>query len=507
VIGKVLRGRHPAGLIRYLYGPGRDEEHTDPHIVAGWRPPGELEPPFRPDGSRDFRMLTGLLQQPVTALGSRAPDRPVWHCVVRAAPEDRLLSDADWAQVAAGVLHRTGLAPEGQEDDAVRWVAIRHADDHVHIVATLARQDGGKARTSNDFYRVREACLAAEEQFGLRKTAPADRTAGACPTRGETEKAQRHGRAEPPRVMLRRHVSTAAGGAGTEEEFFARLGDAGVLVRERSSTANPGQVTGYAVGLPGDETWAGQQVWYSGGKLAADLTLPKLRHRWQATPAAASPPRSGGLTARERAAIWDHAGRVCADAAGQIRSCLANGQTAAAADAAWAAADTLHVAASALGSRVIGQAAACYARAARVPYGRLPSPARSGHRLRRAGRLLARTACRTGDRDLRQVALVVRLAALAEAVSELRQAQHHAAQAAAALAAAERLRSAASQMSRSPGPDPVQSRGVTVLPPVFPFAGQPGRPGRSAHTRKQPRTARPQPRPGPPRRGPPHWAR
>ena len=40
VIGKVLRGQRPAGLIRYLYGPGRREEHRDPHIVAGWRRPG-----------------------------------------------------------------------------------------------------------------------------------------------------------------------------------------------------------------------------------------------------------------------------------------------------------------------------------------------------------------------------------------------------------------------------------------------------------------------------------
>jgi hypothetical protein len=279
VIGKVLRGRHPAGLIRYLYGPGRHEEHTDPHIVAGWRHPGELEPPFRPGGRRDFQPLTGLLQQPVTALGDRAPDRPVWHCVARAAPGDRLLSDQDWAQVAAEIMHRTGLAPEGQEDDAVRWVAVRHAEDHVHIVATLARQDGAKPRVPNDFYRVREACLAAEERFGLRKTAPADRTAGACPTRAETEKARRHGRTEPPRLTLRRQVSTAAAGAGTEDEFFARLADAGVLVRKRYSTTSPGQITGYAAGQPGDLIRTGQQVWYSGGKLAADLTLPKLPFR------------------------------------------------------------------------------------------------------------------------------------------------------------------------------------------------------------------------------------
>jgi hypothetical protein len=40
VIGKVCpRGQDVAGLIRYLYRPGRREEHTDPYIVAfSWGP-------------------------------------------------------------------------------------------------------------------------------------------------------------------------------------------------------------------------------------------------------------------------------------------------------------------------------------------------------------------------------------------------------------------------------------------------------------------------------------
>ena len=146
-------------------------------------------------------------------------------------------------------MHRTGLAPYGQEDDAVRWVAIRHADDHMHIVATLARQDGTRPRLSNDYYRVREACLAAEDRFGLRRTAPGDRTAAARPTRAEAEKTRRRGWPEAPRVTLRREVSIAAAAAVSEQDFFARLQRAGVQVRMRYSTRNPGEVTGYAVAL------------------------------------------------------------------------------------------------------------------------------------------------------------------------------------------------------------------------------------------------------------------
>ena len=127
--------------------------HTDPHLVAGFSDPSGLEPPIRANGTRDFRRLTGLLAQPMAALAGPGYPQPVWHCSVRAAPEDRMLSDGEWAQVAARVMDRIGLAPAG-DDLGVRWVAVRHAPDHIHVVATLARQDGDRPATWNDFYRV-----------------------------------------------------------------------------------------------------------------------------------------------------------------------------------------------------------------------------------------------------------------------------------------------------------------------------------------------------------------
>jgi hypothetical protein len=115
VIGKITapRGQRVEGLTCYLFGPGRREEHTGPHIVAGWRRPAELEPPLRPDGHRDFRRLLGLLTQPHAAMGAWGLARPVWHCSMRAAPEDKLLSDDEWAQIACDVMDRTGLSPYG----------------------------------------------------------------------------------------------------------------------------------------------------------------------------------------------------------------------------------------------------------------------------------------------------------------------------------------------------------------------------------------------------------
>ena len=205
MIGKVTRGRQVGGLLRYLFGPGRANEHTDAHLVATWD--GDvsgLEPGLSVTGQRDIRHLTRLLEQPLAA-AVRTPPRPVWHCAVRTAPGDRTLSDAEWRAVARDIVDRVGLS--GPDDDGgCRWVAVRHAPDHIHLVVTLARQDGAPARTSNDYYRVGEACQAAERRYGLTPTPGRDRTAARRPTRAETEKAHRAGRREPARVVLQREV-------------------------------------------------------------------------------------------------------------------------------------------------------------------------------------------------------------------------------------------------------------------------------------------------------------
>ena len=513
MIGKVCpRGQDVAGLIRYLYGPGRREEHTDPHIIAGYRTAADLEPPLRVNGTRDFRHLVGLLRLPHDALGTWGYAKPVWHCSMRAAPEDRLLSDAEWAHVARDVMHRTGLCPHGDEDDAVRWIAIRHGPDHIHLVAMLARQDRTRPRVVNERYRVRDACLTAEERYGLRSTAPADRTATRRPTRAETGKAARQHRDEPPRITLRRHVSTAAASAASTGEFFARLDQAGVLVRLRYSSENPGQVTGYAVAIPGDTTRNGEPVWYGGGKLAADLSWPRLCQRWTRPARPDSP-----LPAAEADALWEYAARTAADATDRIRSCTASGNPAPAADAAYAASDALHTAAAALGSRTLRRAADDYDRAARQPWGRIPVPTPAGNQLRHAARLISACAYLVGDRTLTPVVLLIRLAALAEAVAELRESQQRAAQAAAAFRAARHLRTAtrsAPPATRPPGrpvtattppaakptrPRPATAAGLAQL--SFP---DPPRPRRPAPGQPGPRPDDPPPRrpPSPRPRGP-----
>jgi hypothetical protein len=165
---------------------------------------------------------------------------------------DRHLTDAEWSDIAATYLDKIGLAPRG-DDLGVRWVAVRHADDHVHVVATLVRQDGRRVFPRNDFYRAGEASREVEAKYGLSTTAASDRTAAKRPTYAEEQKAARAGQAEPVPTVLRRQVRIAAAGATTMTEFLDRLRRDGVLVHERHSERNPGQITGYAVAL---RTWS-----------------------------------------------------------------------------------------------------------------------------------------------------------------------------------------------------------------------------------------------------------
>ncbi len=87
----------------------------------------------------DFRSLADLLEQPVRA-GRNPPRRPCGTARSATTPATRTLTDAQWAHIAREMVAGAGLAPHG-DDRAVRWVAVRHADDHIHIVATLVRQD------------------------------------------------------------------------------------------------------------------------------------------------------------------------------------------------------------------------------------------------------------------------------------------------------------------------------------------------------------------------------
>jgi hypothetical protein len=436
--------------------------HTDPRVIASWEGDGSgLQPPLC-GGRRDFSALVARLNEPVQALGFSQEElqkvKPVYHLTIAAAKDgqtgvlvDRYLDDAQWADVAREYLHRLGLAR--RDDDAgVRWVAVRHADDHVHVVATLVRQDGRRVWPRNDRYRSREASQAVEARYGLRSTAAGDRTGNIGTSRGERRKhaataRRRHaaglpGPMAPDREVLRRQVRTAAAGAAGLEDFLARLQADGLLVRQRMSTIHPGEVTGYAVALPDRYDTARQPVFFG--------ARPDSSRR--AAPTAGAD--RFGLTPDERRRVWEQASAAAARATAQITASAAT-DPGRAADAAWAASDFLAAAGRVVEGRrggPLSAAAEQYDRAAREMFSTVPAPTPAGHGLRAAGRLLLATRVAKPSETRQLLMLLAHLTALADAVTRLREIQQRAAQASAARAAAEQLREVHARYQRRVAP-------------------------------------------------------
>jgi hypothetical protein len=438
VITKVVHGWSAGGLITYLMGPGRAQEHRHPRVIASWDGrDAAWQPASTGPGEWDLELGPVIRALRAPAVGAGLPERPdesgrrgyVWHCSARVAAADRVLSDGEWAQIARELLDGAGVAPR---DDAggPRWFAIRHADDHIHIGVVLVRQDTCKRFWPyRDYPRLRETARAIERRLGLTLTAAADGTAARAPTRGELEKAARTGRA-PARVELLRAVKAAAVAAHGVDTFCAALREAGYLVELRYAPS--GDPLGYKVARSGDLTASGEPVYYSGSRLAQDLSLPKLLRRWASAAHGDGPtPVGRGAELRQAHRRLDRARRTLSSAPGQPHGDLVS-----------AVGDVL----TALGARArrhpdlgeeLERAADLFDRAARPPRGPAVPPTAAGVELRRvARRLIRHPRLRSPDELAGGIALVVAVAALMQEIAAWQRQRGRVHQAAAAAAAA-----------------------------------------------------------------------
>lgn len=331
----VTRGDRMSGLLTYLAGPGRSNEHTEPHLVAGdsalmtWHADDEL--------GRDAALrIARHLDRPRAAFGVEVPGGHVWHCSLSLRAEEGEQSDEKWAAIAHDFVKRMGF--EDGVKAPVRWAAVRHGvstagNDHVHLVVNLVREDGTRASIHNDHRRAQNAARDLEVEHkletlesvrGQRATVgydPADREAQAraraaasyerdrrrdgstapswssLPVNERKALTAAQERADEPREALARTVRGCAGASGDEAEFVRRLRRAGVLVRPRMADGRDDVVTGYSVAAK--PVHGERAIWYGGGRLGRDLTLPSLREGWPDTPTGAS----------EAAAEWSAAKR------------------------------------------------------------------------------------------------------------------------------------------------------------------------------------------------------
>ncbi len=333
----VVRGNRMAGLLTYLTGPGRANEHTEPHLVAGdeammaWHDDNEL-------GRDSALAIARHLDRPRKAYDVEVKGGHVWHCSLSLRADEGALTDEQWGAIARDFITAMEFDDNEGTKAPCRWVAVRHGvskngNDHIHIAVNLVREDGTKASTHHDFRRAQTAARALEAKYGLEELEsvraerstrgynPAEREAQArararakyertrtkqgteMPAWEHLEGADRQARiaselrTDQPRYLLALKVRGCATAAQDEAEFVRRLRREGLIVRPRYADGRTDVITGYSVAQRPE---AGERpIWYGGGQLARDLALPRLRDGWPDTPTGAT----------EAAAEWTAAKR------------------------------------------------------------------------------------------------------------------------------------------------------------------------------------------------------
>lgn len=310
MIPNIVTGGDTGGLMRYLVGPGRANEHENPHVIAGSRDIvrkwGDWETisvsqaseiatrldaymhetgTFPTGKARRFNPTTGAVEW-----NGEIEANHVWHCSLSLSPEEAALGDEVWGRIASDFMSEMGFS--GTDGKApCRWVAIHHGSaknggDHIHIAATIVREDGTKWTPWYDQRRAQKACNVLEHRYGLLVVESREHARGSrCDSAAAQNAAKRAGTSRTDRAVLEERLRAAATAAASEADFVRRARRLGVRLHPRFASGRIDIVVGYSAAL---RTENGQQTrWWGGGRIARDLTLTQLRTRWQDTPSSA----------------------------------------------------------------------------------------------------------------------------------------------------------------------------------------------------------------------------
>ncbi|WP_157762675.1 relaxase/mobilization nuclease domain-containing protein, partial [Nocardia yamanashiensis] len=296
MIPKITRGAEMGGLLAYLAGPGDENQHHNPHLVAGHDSvmglgfdgeltiaqarvvAREIDAPRRAFGTvvtvpnylRDAqgRTIIDADGRPVVNPLQPKRDGNVWHCSLSLHADEGQLPDEKWAAIANEFMQIMEFSGDQTGRADARWAAVRHGlsvrgNDHIHIAASAVREDGTRVNTYRDFARAQDACRQLEERHGLRvvlgrldgrttrgyhraQIYAAARAAGIA--RGEAKQAMRTATIEPDRDTIERIVRASLAASRNEAEFVRTLRSQGVLFR-RSRDPRTDEIRGWCVGL------------------------------------------------------------------------------------------------------------------------------------------------------------------------------------------------------------------------------------------------------------------
>lgn len=501
-------GKDTYGLLRYLFGPGKSNEHTNPHLIAAWDPEWLEGGAFAERRRGWLARLAREIDAPMTGHSVQLDGGHVYHVALSLPRQDGQLGDARWRALVEEAVDRMGFGPADDGRAGCRWVAVHHGpskdgNDHVHLAVNLVRGDGTVADTYRDWPRWRQWCMDVENRLGLTRTSPADKTAAVRPTRAETEKAARNHHPGTSRDFLRRAVRVAAAGAASATEFIELLGRE-LLVTVEARWGHNGRLTGYRVAASGDwsTTSPDGRVWFSGSSLAHDLSAPKLTNRWAATNA--SLPRDDKPSGARRDAkdLLARATQATDNARHHLVAILDASDTStdgSGDDIAHATADMLIAVATTVDGPTLGaltEATAAYEWAAAAPHRVQPGQwSQVAVELRTAARDLLKAGIQSkrASTSLTAISLLLALAALLAQIAAWRQQTGQVRQAVAAQRAADLVNTDSNTRERS---SPRVPR-LAVGPPTPNATTTPGpQPEKRHATSQRPRIRRHEPLPG-----------
>lgn len=299
----ITRAGNARGLMCYLLGPGRANEHTDQRVLAGTfdiagrdffghrplthaealRVGKRLDLDRLEHGTEVLAKRTHWDYDAEAIVSTGKGPAHVWHCSLTLHPDEGRLTDETWAKIASDFMDEMGFT-EASGKAPCRWVAVRHGvnaggGDHIHIACVLVRDDGTKASVWRDYARAQAACNTLEHRHGLVVVESREHERGAIgETPAEAADAARKGQALTDRARLEIAMRAAAAGARTESEFLTELRGQGVLVRPRYAKGTRDQVDGFSVALK--PAGQGRPRWIGAGYVARDLSLRRLRAGW-----------------------------------------------------------------------------------------------------------------------------------------------------------------------------------------------------------------------------------
>lgn len=315
MIPNISRGGRMAGLMNYLVGPGRSNEHENQRIIGGddrvtfaYTPGTELS---RYDAFEIAEMLDAPrklhgteVTKPVYAKDEEAggfltdgdgkkikvdsSPAHVWHCSLSLSESEGAVSDAQWKSIAESFVEKMGFVdPDGAKSS--RWVAVHHGaskngNDHIHLVVQMVREDGTKTSTHNDFHRAQMACRELENEYNLQSLESSvtqqQGLSGEKPA--ERARAERESYAVSDRVELSRRMRAALASSSTADEYVRQLPQMGVQVAPHFAKDSTVKVTGYKVSL-GTKSGENQAVWYAPSKVDRSLGWPSIKARFNGT--------------------------------------------------------------------------------------------------------------------------------------------------------------------------------------------------------------------------------